>query len=255
VTVVEEEEEEAREHEAERRKLLEVAAAAPEVGRTRVKVWRQRDKRGRVKRQEREAEVRVCAQEVEIQPPRRLGAGRSPVRAWLVRSVEVDPPAGEEPVEWVLLTTRPVRDGREAAQMVHWYALRWPVERLHYVLKSGCQIERLQVQQRSELEKVLALYWLVAWRVLWVTHLARERPEVSAEEVLGAEELRVLGIVAKRPLVTARDVTQALAKLAGAESWRNAPEPGAKRIWTGLRALDNMLQFYRALQGQDAIQG
>lgn len=242
-------------HVAERTKLFEVASRAPEVGRTRVKVWRQKDARGRVKRQERWAEVRVFAQEVLIQPPRGRGLGPLPVRAWLVRSEEVDPPAGEEPVGWVLLTTWPVTDGRVAEQVVRWYGLRWLVERFHFVLKSGCRIERLQIQERRELERVLALHWLVAWRVMWVTLLARERPEAPAEEVLTPEAVKVLSIAIRTPVATARDVTHGLAKLAGAEDWRNAPEPGLQRIWTGLRNLDNMSEFYQALQEQDAIQG
>jgi len=242
-------------HSAERAKLWEVASRAPEVGRTRVKVWREKNRQGRVKRQERWATVRVFAQEVLIQPPHRRGLGQSPVRAWLVRSEEVDPPAGEAPVGWLLLTTWPVTDGDVAAQVVRWYALRWVVERLHFVLKSGCRIERLQILERAELEPVLALYWLVAWRVMWVTLLARERPEAPAAEVLPGPAVEVLSIAVGQPVATARDVTHALARLAGAEDWRNAPEPGLQRIWTGLRSLDAMVQFHDALQAQNAKQG
>jgi hypothetical protein len=92
------------------------------------------------------------------------------------------------------------------------------------------------------------LYWLVAWRVMWVTLLARERPEAPAAEVLPGPAVEVLSIAVGQPVATARDVTHALARLAGAEDWRNAPEPGLQRIWTGLRSLDAMVQFHDALQ-------
>jgi len=49
---------------------------------------------------------------------------------------------------------------------VEYYARRWLVERYHYVLKSGCRVEELQLGAADRLERALALYSIVAWRLL-----------------------------------------------------------------------------------------
>jgi hypothetical protein len=58
---------------------------------------------------------------------------------------EIDPPAGEIPIHWLLLTSLPVTSVAQAQQIVLWYSYRWLVERFHYVLKSGCKLEESQV--------------------------------------------------------------------------------------------------------------
>ena len=73
---------------------------------------------------------------------------------------------------------------------MRWYALRWLVERYHYVLKSGCRIERLQLETAARLDRALATYAVVAWRLLWLTYEARRHPEGSCEAVLPREHWR-----------------------------------------------------------------
>ena len=46
---------------------------------------------------------------------------------------EVDPPTGEIPLEWLLLTTFSVETFQQAAQCVLWYRFRWLIERYHFV--------------------------------------------------------------------------------------------------------------------------
>ena len=81
---------------------------------------------------------------------------------------------------------------------MRWYALRWLVERYHYVLKSGCRIERLQLETAARLERALATYAVVAWRLLWLTYEARRHPEASCESVLPREQWQVLHRVVQK---------------------------------------------------------
>ena len=55
-----------------------------------------------------------------------------------VHLVEREPPANEEAVQWRLLTTVPVADATNAAEVVRHYVQRWRVEDFFRVLKSGC---------------------------------------------------------------------------------------------------------------------
>jgi hypothetical protein len=56
---------------------------------------------------------------------------------------EEKPPKGKEPIEWFLVTSEPVNGFEEAYEYAGYYIQRWKIERFHYVLKSGCAIEKL----------------------------------------------------------------------------------------------------------------
>ncbi len=189
---------------------------------------------------EREARLSVQYRAMNIQPPV-SGLTRSadkPQAVTVVRALEVEPPNGIEPIHWLLLTTMPVADSQEAQRMVGYYKQRWQIERLHYTLKSGCNVERLQIDDGHALRNALGVYYMVAWRVMWLTHLARFEPDTPAEKVLQADELHVLREAAPRPVVTVEDALREIARLVGYEHYANAPPPGVKRIWQGLRYLE-----------------
>jgi hypothetical protein len=54
------------------------------------------------------------------------------------------------------LTSLPVHNAAEASQIITWYSYRWLIERLHYVLKSGCKLEESQLRHEARLERLLA---------------------------------------------------------------------------------------------------
>ncbi len=73
----------------------------------------------------------------------------------------------------MLITTLSIATWAEAVACIHWYTLRWLIERYHFVLKSGGRLEALQLETAVRLERALAVYSLVAWRLLWVTEKQR----------------------------------------------------------------------------------
>ena len=83
---------------------------------------------------------------------------------------ESDAPEHATPVLWRLLTDLPVVDVADARQCVHYYERRWLIERFHFTLKGGCQIEESQLRTIAGLERLLAL------RLLWMTYSARVHP-------------------------------------------------------------------------------
>jgi len=167
----------------------------------------------------------------------------------VIRAAEVDAPDGVEPVCWVLLCTMPVTTVDEARRIVGYYALRWTIERLHFTLKSGCfNVERVQIDEGHALKNALALYYMVAWRVLHITHLARTKPDEPADLVLGPLEQQVLRAASKRPVVTVADALREIARLAGYEHYAKAPPPGVKRVWQGLRILETLTQGWELAQ-------
>src|SRR3954453_10434503 len=79
------------------------------------------------------------------------------VRLRLVAVREVDAPAGEEPLRWLLLTTHAVDDVAKAWLIVSWYKLRWSIEQLFRVTKSqGLGLEDSQMETAEGLMKLTA---------------------------------------------------------------------------------------------------
>ena len=146
---------------------------------------------------------------------------------------------GQEPVCWWLVTTLEMAGLAEAERAVRWYALRWLIERYHYVLKSGCRIERLQLETAERLDRALATYAVVAWRLLWLTYEARRHPEGSCEPVLPREHWEVLHrVVHKAREVPAsppglREAVRQIARLGGFLRTKATGSPGSRRSGVG----------------------
>ena len=71
-------------------------------------------------------------------PDRRL----SDVSVTALLATEVDPPADDDPVEWLWLTNLPVDTPEQAREKIAWYLCRWAIEVFFKILKSGCKIEQ-----------------------------------------------------------------------------------------------------------------
>jgi hypothetical protein len=234
----------------ERGKLFAVAASAPVAGSCSVKLPRQSARGGRPARPAREARLEVRLTEVRVQRPRQgCQAAPAEIPAWVVCATEVEPPAGEKPVHWVLLGTMPVETLDEACRMLGYYARRWVIERLHYTLKSGLGAERLQIDDAVSLSHALALYYVVAWRLLHLTYTAREDPDGPAAEILDEDAVAVLIAATGRRVETARDAVTEIARLGGYQPYRSAPPPGVKVLWQGQIRLESMVIGWRLARG------
>ena len=181
-----------------------------------------------------------------LSPTVRKGVRPEPVTAWVVRASELNPPANEKAIEWILITTLPVTTVEQACQMVRYYSRRWMIERLHYTIKSGgCNAEKLQMDDAHSLKLAVAFYYITAWRLLYITHLAREKPQTPVTEILDEVEIQVLQVLAKQAVTTCAEAVIAVAKLGGYEYYKNAPPPGVKRLWIGLRRLEDMVEGWK----------
>ena len=189
---------------------------------------------------------------LEVAPPaNRRGRKDLPyVALTAILAEEEHPPAGQAPVRWWLVTTLPIRDLADAERAVRWYALRWLIERYHFVLKSGCRVERLQLRTAARLDRAVATYSAVAWRLLWLTSEARRHPEGLSDRVLSREQLEVLkrstgGIdAARRAPPGLREAVRQIARLGGFLGRKGDGEPGVMTLWRGLRRLDDRVAGY-----------
>lgn len=166
-----------------------------------------------------------------------------PVTVFAVLVEEIAPPADQKPLCWLLLTTRSVKSWEDAIQLITFYTWRWRVERFHFVLKSGCRIEQRRLQSVSALCRFLALANLVAWRLLWLTYLARVQPEAPCTLALQPHEWQALYLLthhepwkaASPP--TLQNAVLWLARLGGYLARSADGPPGVLVLWRGWTTL------------------
>jgi hypothetical protein len=130
---------------------------------------------------------------------------------------------------------------------VVWYSYRWLIERFHFTLKSGCRFEALQLQSRARLLKALATYNIVAWRLMWLHHQPRARPDDSCQTVLAPHEWKLLRRrfepkSRSRKPPTLRQALRWIAQLGGFRARKGDGEPGLKTLWRGLMKLHTLLE-------------
>lgn len=151
------------------------------------------------------------------------------------------------------MTSLEINRLEEAARCVRWYTYRWLIERYHYALKSGCGIEKLQLETVRRIEMALATYTIVAWRLLWLTYEARCNPMQPCETVLETYEWQSLcATINKNPIPPTqppclREAVRMIAMLAGFLGRKSDGEPGIQTIWRGLRRLHDIAATWKLL--------
>jgi hypothetical protein len=197
--------------------------------------------------------LRFCP--LTLRPPRhRKAEGLAAVALWAVQVHEVEPPAGVEPIEWLLLTTVAVQTVADAIERIAWYACRWGIEVWHRMLKSGCRIEARQLATAERLQRCLTLYSVIAWRVFYATMLARAVPEMPCSVLLEIEEWQALYCAihhcptppAEPP--TLGEAVRWIAQLGGFVGRRPRDHPGAETLWRGFQHLRDLTRMYCILR-------
>jgi len=233
---------------AERSRWAKVAAQ-PVVATLTVRVPR----RGAPPARQATVSVRWCL--VVWCPPTHRQAEQLPTLAiWAVQALEAHPPAGVEPLAWLLLTTCAVHTAQDAIERIDWDACRWGIEVWHKVLKSGCRIEARQLETAEHLRRGLALSSVVAWRLLYATMLSRAMPEAPCTALLEPEEWQALyGAIHLTPTPPAtppplRQAVRWIAQRGGFLGRRRDGEPGVTVLWRGFQQLTALTFMYRIMR-------
>ena len=164
-------------------------------------------------REARNAKLSVSATRVAVKNP--LNKELS-LELNLVRVVETEPPPDCAPVEWRLATTEPVDTAEQVLAVVDAYRARWRIEEYFKALKTGCAMEKRQLETLDALLNALGLFIPIAWNLLRMRALSRQ--EQPASKVLNHTQLKVLRASSKKELpahLSVRDAMLAIAKLGG----------------------------------------
>lgn len=214
-----------------------------------VRVWPSEDQRsfevpaphGRLGR---ETRLQMSYGPVTLLPPWNDPRGnKEPLKVWVVRVWEEEPPEGEDPLEWILLTSMEVSSSGQAWECAHWYRCRWVVEDSHQCLKTGCRIEERQMQTGDRLLRLLGLFSPGAVRLLQLRDLSRQTPQVPAFEVL---EVEAVAIIAARTgqspsVLTLGAFWNEVACMGGFLARTGDGQPGWKTLWKGWLQLQTLL--------------
>jgi hypothetical protein len=249
--------------EGELPKLFDHLEALPVMAEAEIEVPRQRQSKskaslpGRVALPARVARVEVKWEKVSISAPKKRGTrGAPPAEMHVVELREPNAPHGAKPIHWVLLTTLPITSKKQALRCVQSYALRWRIEEWHRLLKTGCRIESHQYRSAARLERAITIDAVIAWRVMLLTLLGREAPELPAEVVFSTWETKLLRALqpkyAPETIREDRAITIAtacliIARLGGALRRHPRELPGHQKMVRGLSRFSDM--YYGFVHG------
>lgn len=222
-------------------KLWERTTSGTPLGEITFTIGSRENQKGRTVRQQ------LWACEVEIKDGAK---GRISVTCVVAR--EVGAPIGVKPIEWRLLTNRIVTTEEQAVELIDWYRARWEIEIYFHVLKNGCEVEALQLSSIERLERALALFMVVAWRITYLMRKGRTCPDLAASLFFDPDEIRGAHLLTKRKMPatppTLNEVVRMIAQVGGFLGRKSDGEPGAKTIWRGLDQVFAAAETLRALR-------
>jgi hypothetical protein len=224
--------------------LGERLAQVPVLGHTTVSLKRRPGRRARV------ATLHVRARTVTFHRTRRRGRNPAPVTVTAVYAREARPLAGEPALEWMLLTNLPVESFAAAQRLIGWDQARWEIELYFRILKQGCRIEDLRLETAKRLERCIAVYLIVAWRLHYLTQIARAQATAPCSQAFSPAEWQTIYVLQKKQAPpkqppSMRATVRMLARLGGFLARKGDGEPGPETLWRGFKVLR---QSMRALE-------
>jgi hypothetical protein len=247
------------------RKLREALAEAEVVFEREVELSPRKEDRSAEKRKTyparaaRIAKLCAAARRVSIGRPNGLGSidGGSVPRSLelnVVRVWEVEAPEGVEPLEWYLLTSEPIETLEQILQIVDWYRARWIIEEFWKALKTGCSIEKRQLESKEALLNALAVFLPIACRMLLLRSLARSTPAWPATVVLSPTQIHILRTMrpkaALSPQPSIGEALLAVASLGG--HLKHNGDPGWLVIGRGFEKIVIVEEYLASIAPPDA---
>ena len=224
------------EHRERYRDEVNVRSRSPLVTSKSAKISRRKSPRD-----PRQAEVAVRAAKLCLNDPH-CDRGIE-VNAVMVR--ELPTPVGEEPIEWILLTSLPIKTNDQLKQIVYYYTMRWLIELFFKILKSGCRIESRRFEHIDRFLPALAVYLIVAWRSFYVCRISRTHGDHPCELLYSEAEWKGVWSIVKGesppkapPLLY--EMTCVMAELGGYVNRKNVLPPGPQTIWIGLQRMHDI---------------
>ena len=149
---------------------------------------------------------------------------------------------GEDPIEWVSLSTVPLADLEMAVTIAFRYSLRWLIEEYYKCLKTGCSAEKRQLEEAECLRACIGVLAVEAVRLLQLKHQTRVNPDRPAVTCAPQGHVAVLAAYLNRSLKgwTVREFRREVARLGGFLARKSDGEPRWQTVWRGWRKFDRL---------------
>lgn len=195
-------------------------------------------------RDARVAEVEVRATTVTLRPPSRHDRKLPEVTVNVILVEETSPPEGCVPIQWLLVTTLPIDNSDQARAIVQSYCIRWQIEIYFRTIKSGCRVEERHFETLERLMNCVAVYSIIAWRIMYLCRLGRDCPDLDCEVVFEPSEWKSVYTTVKQkdpPSTPPRlnEIIRMIASLGGYVN-RKSTEPGPQTLWVGLQRVHDL---------------
>ncbi len=165
---------------------------------------------------------------------------------------------GQKPLEWILLTNRPVSTLEQVRQVIMGYAQRWRIEDFHRAWKNGaCCVEDAQLRGSPQMQKWATILAAVAIRAERLKHLSRTSAAQPASIEFSPAELKALRLLKERQKKKTETlptrpptISEAVTWIAELGGYINRPAqgpPGTKTIQRGLNRLLPAVEILEAL--------
>ena len=197
-------------------------------------------RRRRSKQAGRVARCLVRHRPITLAPPRNDSRYRQNQPMYAVHVQELDPPADvTRPLDWLLLTSEPVDDFADAMRVIGYYRRRWLIEEYHKAQKTGCRLEKTQLQDRAAFIRLAAITGLLAARLLQLREQADDplTAETPAKDHIDDPMwIRIVSHLARHDDPSTLSVRQfygTLARLGGHLGRKHDGRPGWQALWDG----------------------
>ena len=101
----------------------------------------------------------------------------------------------------MLITTLPIEQAAQVKMIVEAYCIRWQIEIFFKTLKTGCRIEKRQFETLDRILNCVAVYSIVAWRIMYLCRLGQTCPDMDCEVIFEPCEWKaVYATATKKPL-------------------------------------------------------
>lgn len=235
-------------------KLFDRLRQSPVRGTVQLHLKRQSARPKRAKQQRRPgraarvATLELHYEQIEFAAPAHL-KGKAPLCLWAVLAREKNPPPDGQRLEWCLLTSRTLTEPADAERCLRDYALRWRIEDWHRVIKTGCRVQELAHERLERLERSIAINLVIGWRIMVMTLLGREVPDLPAEVLFSEIEIEVLSAWANgrryaKPPRKLGEAIRLVAMLGGYPGRKHDPPPGHEVMWYGYQYLTTLCVGY-----------
>jgi hypothetical protein len=157
----------------------------------------------------------------------------------VVRVWEENPPNGEDPVEWFLITNEPIETQQQVLKIVDIYRRRWLIEEFFKALKTGCQIQTRLISSLEPWYRMFCLFLPIAATLINLRTL--EELTIEETQIITDAQLTILVLIAKKrnhQLSTVSDLKLEIARLGG--HIKSTGPPGWLVLARGLEELQKM---------------